>query len=77
MKPDGAFYGFLHVDGLNDSLPSRRTWCAAHKVGVAPGSAFSLGDPRDEFLCAHLLRAGRELRTGLAGCALQPRSAKA
>jgi aspartate/methionine/tyrosine aminotransferase len=48
MKPDGAFYGFLHVDGLTDSLGFAQSMVKSAKVGVAPGSAFSLGDPRDD-----------------------------
>ena len=48
MKPDGAFYGFLHVDGLKDSLGFAENMVRNEKVGVSPGWAFSLGDPRDE-----------------------------
>jgi aspartate aminotransferase len=48
MKPDGAFYGFLHVDGLKDSLGFCQTMVKNDKVGVSPGWAFSLGDPRDD-----------------------------
>ena len=48
LKPDGAFYGYLHVDGLKDSLAFAQDMVRSHKVGVAPGAAFSLGDPRDE-----------------------------
>jgi aspartate aminotransferase len=48
MKPDGAFYGFLHVEGLKDSLPFAQEMVRNVKVGVAPGTAFSLGDPRDD-----------------------------
>ena len=48
MKPEGAFYGFLHVDGLNDSMALARDLVLKANVGTAPGSAFGLGDPRDE-----------------------------
>jgi aspartate/methionine/tyrosine aminotransferase len=48
MKPDGAFYGYLHVDGLKDSLSFAQEMVKSVKVGVAPGAAFALGDPRDE-----------------------------
>jgi aspartate aminotransferase len=48
FKPDGAFYGFLHVDGLNDSLRFCQNMVRDDKVGVSPGWAFSLGDPRDD-----------------------------
>ncbi|HVV26903.1 MAG TPA: pyridoxal phosphate-dependent aminotransferase [Rhizomicrobium sp.] len=47
MKPDGAFYGFLHVDGLTDSLSFCQRMVTQAKVGIAPGWAFSLGDVRD------------------------------
>ena len=48
MQPQGAFYGFLHVDGLTDSLAFAQAMVRDAKVGVAPGWAFSLGDPRDD-----------------------------
>src|SRR5579864_540560 len=40
IKPDGAFYGFLHMDGLNNSLEFARSLVRTARVGVAPGSAF-------------------------------------
>ncbi|HET7084915.1 MAG TPA: pyridoxal phosphate-dependent aminotransferase [Rhizomicrobium sp.] len=48
FKPDGAFYGFLHVDGLKDSLRFCQDMVKNDKVGVSPGWAFSLGDARDD-----------------------------
>ena len=48
LKPDGAFYGFLHVDGLKDSLGFCQRMVKDDKVGVSPGWAFSLGDARDD-----------------------------
>ena len=48
LKPDGAFYGFLHVEGLKDSLAFAQEMVRSVKVGVSPGMAFSLGDARDE-----------------------------
>lgn len=48
MKPEGAFYGFLHVDGLKDSMALARDLVLKANVGTAPGSAFGIGDPRDE-----------------------------
>ena len=48
MKPDGAFYGFLYVDGLKDSLKFAKQMVRNEKVGVSPGAAFGLGDPRDD-----------------------------
>ena len=48
LKPDGAFYGFLRIDGLSDSMAFAETLALKHRVGVSPGSSFGLGDPRDE-----------------------------
>ena len=48
LKPDGAFYGFLHIEGLSDSMAFAETLALQHRVGVSPGSSFGLGDPRDE-----------------------------
>ena len=48
IEPEGAFYGFLHVDGLKDSLPFAQGLVRSARVGVAPGAAFGLGDPRNE-----------------------------
>ena len=41
IRPEGAFYGFLHVDGLKDSLAFASELVLKGRVGVAPGSAFS------------------------------------
>jgi len=48
FKPEGAFYGFLHVDGLKDSLGFCQRMVKEDHVGIAPGWAFSLGDARDD-----------------------------
>lgn len=48
IRPEGAFYGFLQVDGLTDSLPFAQGLVKRARVGVAPGSAFGLNDPRNE-----------------------------
>jgi aspartate/methionine/tyrosine aminotransferase len=48
LKPDGAFYGFLHIDGLKDSMAFAQMLALQHRVGVSPGSSFGLGDARDE-----------------------------
>jgi aspartate aminotransferase len=40
IRPEGAFYGFLHMDGLTDSLEFARSLVKQARVGVAPGSAF-------------------------------------
>ncbi len=38
--PDGAFYAFVGIDGLVDSLRLAKNLVANHKVAVAPGVAF-------------------------------------
>ena len=49
LPPEGAFYGFLHVDGLKNSLSFAQQLVRNAKVGVAPGSAFGHeGDPAIE-----------------------------
>jgi aspartate/methionine/tyrosine aminotransferase len=49
IKPDGAFYGFLRIDGLTDSLGFAQALARSGRVGVAPGSAFGLADePRND-----------------------------
>jgi len=45
IKPDGAFYGFLHVEGLTNSLGFAEDLVRRARIGVAPGSAF--GPPED------------------------------
>ena len=40
IEPDGAFYGFLHVDGLRNSLEFGQNLARTSRVGVSPGSAF-------------------------------------
>ncbi len=44
IRPDGAFYGFLHVDGMTDSLGFAQKLVREARVGVAPGSAFAPAD---------------------------------
>ena len=48
MSPQGAFYGHLQIEGLADSLAFAKDLVLRANVGTAPGSAFGLGDPRDE-----------------------------
>jgi aspartate aminotransferase len=52
IRPEGAFYGFLHMEGLSDSLNFARGLVKTGRVGVAPGSAFAAeGDKEaDSFL---------------------------
>jgi aspartate aminotransferase len=39
-RPEGAFYAFLRVDGMTDSLAFAKEALHRTKVGLAPGSAF-------------------------------------
>jgi aspartate aminotransferase len=39
-RPEGAFYAFLRVDGVEDSLAFAKEVLHRTKVGLAPGSAF-------------------------------------
>jgi aspartate aminotransferase len=48
IEPEGAFYGFLQIDGLKDSLSFAQGLVRSAKVGVAPGAAFGLNDPRND-----------------------------
>ena len=41
IEPEGAFYGFLQIDGLQNSLDFAIRLVREARVGVAPGSAFS------------------------------------
>ncbi|HWD29813.1 MAG TPA: pyridoxal phosphate-dependent aminotransferase [Rhizomicrobium sp.] len=41
IRPEGAFYGFLHMAGLSNSLDFARALVKNGRVGVAPGSAFA------------------------------------
>jgi aspartate/methionine/tyrosine aminotransferase len=68
--PDGAFYAFLGVEGLSDSLTLAKRLVVNHRVAVAPGVAF--GDVGEGYLrlCfAHaepaMRRAMDRLRDGL------------
>ena len=45
IKPAGAFYGFLYIDGLTDSVGFAQELVRHKRVGVAPGSAFG---PQDD-----------------------------
>ncbi len=44
IRPEGAFYGFLHLDGLKNSLGFASDLVRKARVGVAPGSAFGADD---------------------------------
>jgi aspartate/methionine/tyrosine aminotransferase len=76
--PPGAFYAFLGVDGLADSLRLAMRLVAEHGVAVAPGGAFGAGGEGHLRLCfaqspALLARALGRLRDGLAAFARERR----
>ncbi len=69
-SPDGAFYAFLSVDGLHDSLDLAKKLVTRHGVAVAPGVAFGAAGEGWLRVCfaqsAPLLeRALQRLRDGL------------
>ena len=68
--PDGAFYAFIGVDGLTDSLDFALRLVHDHGVALAPGIAFGPGGEGYLRLCfaqarPRLERAMERLRTGL------------
>ncbi|HEY2034129.1 MAG TPA: pyridoxal phosphate-dependent aminotransferase [Rhizomicrobium sp.] len=52
MKPEGAFYGFFHVEGMRNSHDFAVKLVEEARVGVAPGSAF--GDVGDESIDSYV-----------------------
>jgi aspartate aminotransferase len=68
--PDGAFYAFLAVDGLHDSLDLAKKLVTRHGVAVAPGVAFGPAGEGWLRVCfaqsaALMERAMQRLRDGL------------
>jgi len=67
IRPDGAFYGFLRVDGLRGSLEFAQNLVRHSRVGVAPGSAFGPPDDAtsDGYLRICFAQDAARLREGL------------
>jgi aspartate aminotransferase len=70
QPPDGAFYAFLAVEGLDDSLDLAKKLVTRHGVAVAPGVAFGAAGEGWLRVCfaqsASLMeRAMQRLRDGL------------
>ena len=68
--PDGAFYAFIGVDGLTDSLTLALNLVQRHGVAVAPGIAFGPAGEGSLRLCFaqnpdRMARAMTRLRDGL------------
>lgn len=68
ISPEGAFYGFLRVEGLKDSLGFASDLVRRARVGVSPGSAFGAeGDARiDAYLRICFAQDAKLLEEGLA-----------
>jgi len=49
--PEGAFYAFIKIDGIDDSVAFAKEILARTKVGLAPGAAFGLGGEGHLRLC--------------------------
>jgi aspartate aminotransferase len=50
-RPDGAFYLFPKIDGLDDSVAFCRRLLVEQRVGLAPGSAFGAGGEGSVRIC--------------------------
>jgi aspartate/methionine/tyrosine aminotransferase len=50
-KPDGAFYLFPRIDGLEDSFAFCRRLLEETRVGIAPGVAFGAGGEGSIRIC--------------------------
>ena len=74
VAPDGAFYAFIGVEGLTDSLALAKRLVTEHRVAVAPGVAFGAAGEGYLRLCfaqstERLERAMDRLRNGLVAAA--------
>ena len=56
-KPDGAFYVFPRIDGLEDSFAFCRQLLEETRVGLAPGVAFGAGGEGSIRICYAAERA--------------------
>jgi aspartate/methionine/tyrosine aminotransferase len=67
MRPEGAFYGFLQVDGMKDSLAFASDLVRKARVGTAPGSAFGPPDDAatDSYIRICFAQDPKRLQTGL------------
>jgi aspartate aminotransferase len=67
IPPEGAFYGFLHVDGMRDSFGFACDLVRDARVGVAPGSAFAPPDDAltDSYVRICFAQDTERLHTGL------------
>ena len=50
-RPEAAFYAFIRVEGMSDSVEFAKHLLAKTGVGLAPGAAFGDGNhPCDDYL---------------------------
>jgi aspartate/methionine/tyrosine aminotransferase len=61
--PDGAFYAFVGVEGLTDSLAFAKRLVHEHKVAVAPGIAF--GDAGEGYLRICFAQSANKLESAM------------
>ncbi len=66
MRPEGAFYAFFKIDGIEDSRPVAFRIADEALVGLAPGTAFGTASPSFFRACFHrrldqVEEAGRRL----------------
>jgi len=70
-KPDGAFYLFPRIDGLNDSFAFCKRLLEETRVGLAPGVAFGAGGEGSIRICyaaeRSILEPAMERLTGFLG----------
>jgi aspartate aminotransferase len=62
-EPEGAFYAFPHIEGLQSSMDFAQALLAAEDVGVAPGYTFGEGNQQHIRIC--FARSHDQLREGL------------
>lgn len=67
-KPAGAFYGFVAIDGMTDSMAFAKRLLDEAKVGVAPGIAFGPKDDKenDRFIRICFAQSPERLSEALA-----------
>ena len=67
MRPEGAFYGFLQIEGMKDSFAFASKLVEEARVGTAPGSAFAPPDDKrsDEYLRICFAQDPKLLERGL------------
>ena len=67
IAPEGAFYGFLQIEGMTDSLAFASNLVREARVGVSPGSAFAPPEDKASDACIRICFAQdpKRLEAGL------------